>query len=400
MRLPFSGKITFNRNELAGSFGDIGTDLPLIIGMVLACGLNGATSLMMFGLMQIMTGLVYGIPMPVQPLKAMAVIMITQSLTGDVLYGAGLAIGIIMLFLTLTGLLDWLARVIPKCVVRGIQFGLGVSLTTLALNNYVQAEGLYGYGIAAICFALIISLQGNRKFPPALFVILIGIIYALFFKMDLTKVWGGLGVTLPQLHIPKLQDILTGLVVLALPQIPLSVSNSIIATKQTVRDLFPGNPIGTKKIGLTYSLMNLINPFFGGIPTCHGAGGLAGHYTFGARTGGSVIIYGLIYLLTGLFFGGVFEEVVKVFPFPILGVILLFEGLALMSFIKDITEVKSDLFVALLVAVIAVGLPQGYVIGLLVGTALVYLKIKSETRNPKFETNSNFQNSNISNKDV
>lgn len=374
MRLPLSGKIIFNRNELAGSFGDIGTDLPLIIGMVLACGLDGATSLVMFGLMQIMTGLIYGIPMPVQPLKAMAVIMISQSLTGDVLYGAGLAIGIIMLFLTITGLLEWLARVIPKCVVRGIQLGLGVSLTMLALKDYVQAEGYYGYGIAAICFALIISLKGNRRFPPALFVILLGVIYALFFKMDLTKVVDGFGLTLPQVHIPKWGDILTGFVVLALPQIPLSISNSIIATRQTVADLFPENPIGTKKIGFTYSLMNLVNPFFGGIPTCHGAGGLAGHYTFGARTGGSVIIYGSIYLLIGLFFGRGFEEVVKVFPFPILGVILLFEGLALMSFIKDIVGSKEEIFVALLVAMIAIGLPQGYVIGLIVGTLLYYIK--------------------------
>lgn len=373
MRLPLSGNIRFNRNEFAGSFGDIGTDLPLIVGMVLVCGLDGASALVMFGLMQIMTGLVYGIPMPVQPLKAMAVIMISQKLSGNLLYGAGLAIGVTMLFLTLTGLLGWLARIIPKCVVRGIQLGLGISLAMLALKDYVQADGAYGYVIAAISFILIIALRGSKKYPPALLVILLGIIYAILFRLDFLKIADSFGITLPALHLPSLSDIATGFLVLALPQLPLSIGNSVVATKQTVADLFPENQIPVRKIGITYSIMNLVNPFLSGIPTCHGAGGLAGHFAFGARTGGSVIIYGSIYLLIGLLFGRAFSEVVKVFPLPILGVILLFEGLALMSFIKDTAAEKSDLFIALLVAAIAVGLPQGYVIGLIVGTLIFYL---------------------------
>ncbi len=373
MRLPLSGRIEINRNEFAGSFGDIGTDLPLIVGMVFACGLDGASALVMFGLMQIMTGLVYGIPMPVQPLKAMAVIMISQKLSGNLLYGAGLAIGVTMLILTMTGLLSWLARVIPKCVVRGIQLGLGISLAMLALKNYVQADGMLGYAIAAASFILIIALRGNKKYPPALFVILLGIVYAILFRLDFLKIANSFGLTLPVPHLPSFSDIATGFLVLALPQLPLSISNSVVATKQTVADLFPGNEIPVKKIGITYSIMNLVNPFLSGIPTCHGAGGLAGHFAFGARTGGSVIIYGTIYLLIGLLFGRAFSEVVKVFPLPVLGVILLFEGLALMSFIRDQASKKSDLFIALLVAAIAVGLPQGYVVGLIVGTAVYYL---------------------------
>src|ERR1035437_5614824 len=94
-----ASRISFNRNELSGAFGDIGTDLPLIIGMVAACGLDPAGSFLMFGLMQMLTGVLYGIPMPVQPLKAMAVLMISQKLSGSLLYGAGLSIGITMALL-------------------------------------------------------------------------------------------------------------------------------------------------------------------------------------------------------------------------------------------------------------------------------------------------------------
>jgi len=140
-----------------------------------------------------------------------------------------------------------------------------------------------------------------------------------------------------------------------------------------VADFFPERQISIKKIGTTYSIMNLILPFFSGIPNCHGAGGLAGHYAFGARTGGSVIIYGAMYLILGLFFSQSFNEIINAFPLPILGVILLFESLSLMILIKDIASSKTELFICLLVALIAVGLPQGYVIGLLVGTPIWYL---------------------------
>src|SRR6266513_5165615 len=133
------GAIRFDRNELAGAFGDIGTDLPLIVGVILAANLDSASALILFGAMQILTALRYRMPMPVQPLKAVAALVIAQKLSGSLLYGGGLAIGLLMLALTLTGSINWLARVVPKAVVRGIQFGLGLQLTTLALRQYIQA---------------------------------------------------------------------------------------------------------------------------------------------------------------------------------------------------------------------------------------------------------------------
>ncbi|MDI6740603.1 MAG: putative sulfate/molybdate transporter [Candidatus Edwardsbacteria bacterium] len=366
-------RIRFDRNELSGAFGDIGTDLPLLIGMIAACGLDSASTLIMFGLMQVATGLWYGLPMPVQPLKAMAALMIANKLSGSALYGAGLAIGVLMLFLTLTGLLEWLVRIIPKAVIRGVQFGLGLALATIATKNYILSDSWPGYILASVSFIIVIVLLGNRRFPPALWVIALGVLYALVFRLNLVAIGQGAGFSLPRTNVVALNDITTGLLVLALPQIALSISNSVVATKQTLGDLFPESKVGVKKIGITYSLMNLINPWFSGVPTCHGAGGLAGHYSFGARTGGSVIIYGLMYLILGLFFAGSFHEVVRVFPLPVLGVILLFESLALMMFIKDIANERKDLFNALLVALMCMALPNGYVIGLVAGTGIHYL---------------------------
>jgi xanthine/uracil/vitamin C permease (AzgA family) len=367
------GWIRFDRNELAGAFGDIGTDLPLIVGMILAAGLDSASALIMFGVMQVFTGLRYGIPMPVQPLKAMAVLVIAQKLSGSVLFGGGLAIGVIMLVLTVTGVIEWLARVVPKTVVRGIQFGLGLQLALLAVKDYVQADGAAGYMLAGISFIITIVLMGNRRFPAALFVIALGVIYAFIFRIDFSAVWHGASLHLPLPRGLTRQDLLTGLVVLAVPQIPLSLGNSILATRQVAEDFFPERPLTVRTISFTYSIMNLINPWFGGIPTCHGSGGMAGHYTFGARTGGSVIIYGCLYLVLGLFFSGCFAQLIQVFPKPILGVMLAFEGLAMLLLVRDIAGSKADLLIAMLVGLIAVGLPYGYAIGLIVGTALVYL---------------------------
>ncbi|NUO82765.1 transporter [candidate division KSB1 bacterium] len=368
-----SAPLRFNRNELAGAFGDVGTDLPLIVGVALAAKLDGASVLIMFGVMQILTGLRYRMPMPVQPLKAMAAIVIAQKVNGSVLYGAGLAIGVVMLFFTLTGLIDKLARWVPKCVVRGIQFGLGLQLATLAVKDYVRADGLVGYGLALFAFALTIFLIGNKKYPAALFVIALGLLYTFIFKWNWATVTQQFGLGFPSFHAPHWNDIVSGFFLLALPQIPLSLGNSVLATRQIAEDLFPERKLTVRQISFTYSLMNLLNPFFGGVPTCHGSGGMAGHYAFGGRTGGSVIIYGAFYLLLGLFFGKGFDTITGVFPLPILGVVLLFEGLALMLLLRDLFASSSELPIAVLVGLLASSLPYGYLIGVIVGIILVYL---------------------------
>jgi MFS superfamily sulfate permease-like transporter len=370
---PSQGAIRFDRNELAGAFGDIGTDLPLIVGIILAAKLDSASALILFGVMQVLTALRYRMPMPVQPLKAMAALVIAQKIGGNVLFGAGLAIGVVMLFLTLTGLINWLARVVPKVVVRGIQFGLGLQLSSIALKDYMQADGARGYVLAATGFCLLIAFMGNRRFPAALFVIALGIIYACVFNLNAPAFYQGIGFRLPHANVPQWHDILQGLVLLALPQLPLSLGNSVLATRQIAEDLFPDRRLTVRTISFTYSIMNLINPFFGGIPTCHGSGGMAGHYAFGGRTGGSVILYGTLYLTLGLFFSGAFAQLVQVFPLPVLGVLLLFEGLAMMLLVRDQATSRVDLPIALIVGLIAFGLPYGYVVAMIVGTILAHI---------------------------
>ncbi|MCU0462744.1 MAG: putative sulfate/molybdate transporter [Bacteroidales bacterium] len=365
-------RIKLNRNELSGAFGDIGTDLPLIIGMLLATNLEMSNTLIVFGVLQIITSFVYGIPMPVQPLKAVALIVITQKVSASVIWGGGLAIGVIMLIITLTGLLTWLNKIIPKTVIRGIQLGLGIQLSLLAMRDYIPADKTIGYIFVLIAFIITIILIGNRKYPPAVFILLLGFVYVIFLK---NVPFSEISIAIPHVYFHNLtyKDIMTGLVVLAIPQIPLSLGNSIFATNQIVKDLFPDKKISVKKIGFTYSVMNILASLFGGIPVCHGSGGIAGHYTFGGRTGGSTLIYGLFYLILGLLFSNNSPELLQIFPTPLLGVILLLEGIALIILVKDIITDKKMFFIAIVVALCANGIPNGYFIGLIVGTILYYM---------------------------
>lgn len=370
-------KIKFNKQEFAGAFGDIGTDFPLIVAMILAANLHAPSVLIVYGLMQILTGLTYKIPMPVQPLKAMATLVIAQKIAGPVLLGAGLSIGVVMLFLSLTGLLDKLTKLVPKAVIRGLQLGLGISLCSLACKEYIAADKLWGYVLAFGAFLIVIFFIDNKKLPASILVIGLGFLYAFIVNVDFQALFQAVGVSFPRTTVPTVEDVSKGFVLLALPQIPLSLGNSIMATKQVTSDLFPERAdLTVKKIGITYSLMNLIVPFVGGVPVCHGAGGMIGHYTFGGRTGGSVIIYGLLYIGIGVFFGNSFEEVIKVFPLPILGVILLVEGISLMLLVKDTVQDKKGFVIAILVGALAFGLPYGFMVSMIVGTALYYLPVR------------------------
>jgi hypothetical protein len=179
-------------------------------------------------------------------------------------------------------------------------------------------------------------------------------------------------IALPGISIPTWGDMVTGFLVLALPQIPLSLGNSIYASSQMVQDYFPEKDIPPRKIAFTYSIMNILSPLIGGIPVCHGSGGMAGHYTFGARTGGSIVIYGLMFLSIGLLFGANGSSMLIIFPKSILGVILFFEGFALASLVKDMaTEIKC-LITTMIVGICTVFLPHGYLMGTILGMFIYY----------------------------
>jgi len=111
-------------------------------------------------------------------------------------------------------------------------------------------------------------------------------------------------------------------------------------------------------------VMNLVTPFFGGMPMCHGAGGLAGQYYFGARTGGANIIEGTIEILLGLFLAGSIVSLFMGFPIAIVGAMMFLVGLELMKFAKDVRMNFELIPLAVTVAgSLATNMAWGFILG-------------------------------------
>ena len=168
-----------------------------------------------------------------------------------------------------------------------------------------------------------------------------------------------------------MSDFVDGTIKAAIPQIPLTTLNSVIAVCALSRDLFPKNGAGTREVSISVGLMNLVGCWFGAMPMCHGAGGLAGQYRFGARTGGSVVFLGLIKILIGIFLGGAAFSILASYPVSVLGVLLIFSGIELALVTKDI-KTKTDYFVMIITAAAIIAL-SSTAIGFVIGLAFSYL---------------------------
>jgi hypothetical protein len=361
----------FNLRELAGSMGDFGTLFPLAIGYLALNGLNPAGLLVMMGLANIVTGIIYHLPMPIEPKKVLAVVAITQKWPPSLVYATGFGTGVIWLILGFTGLIQRVAAVTPRSVVRGIQVALGVMLAVEGFKM-VATRWLLG----AISIAIVIVLRNNRYAPATIVLMVLGI-GMVGFGGELIRVLD-LGFTLPPVTVFQPVEIWQGLLLAGFAQIALTATNAVIATSALISQYFPDKPVPEKKLALNMGIMNVVVCFFGGMPMCHGAGGLAGQYYFGARTGGTNIIEGLIEISLGLFLAGSIATLFALFPQAIIGAMLLLVGVQLTGFVSDIR--KNELIVmALTVGVsLATNMAIGFVIAIIAYHSLRKSKVMAK----------------------
>lgn len=365
--------IKFNRSEISGSLGDMGTFLPLVAGLVITSGMNLGHILFFSGAMNVASGLMFGIPMPVQPMKSIVAIAITEGLSENMIIAAGISAGLILLILALTGTIDLLRKYIPMAIVRGLQLAIGLKLLIKGISmvvdtgNWLAVDSIF---VGFLCFALLIMTTNKKKFPGALIVFSIGTVLLLISKpsilSSLTFGW-----ELPVFHIPNGSEFIAGFWRGTIPQIPLTILNSVIAVSILSADLFPERPLNPRKVTISVALMNLIACPLGGMPMCHGSGGLAAQYRFGARTGGSVVFLGLAKMTIAVLFGGSLLLLITEYPMSILGVLLIFSGLELAVVGRDQSE-KDKFFIVILTAglCLAINIAIGFVIGWVVALIL------------------------------
>ncbi len=375
--------LRFDRSEISGSLGDLGTFLPLAAGMAMRCGMNFGHILFFAGGMHFLSGLAFGIPMPVQPMKSIAAIAIAEGLEEKTILAAGIGAGIVLLFLAITGLIDYVNKVLPKSIVRGLQLAIGFKLLVKGISMITESGSWLATdsiltGLA--CFIFILLTLNLKKFPSAVVVFGFGLVLLLTSSPGIFSRLS-FGWELPYLRDLTVSNMLQGFWRGTLPQIPLTILNSVIAVTALSVDLFPHRPLAPRKVAVSVALMNLLACPFGGMPMCHGAGGLAAQYRFGARTGGSVVILGLAKMALAVLFGSSLLIIVSSFPLSILGVLLVYSGLELAVVCRDQTA-RNDFFIMILTAGVCVA--ANVAIGFLVGLAVALIIRKIGKSSPEY----------------
>jgi sulfate permease, SulP family len=369
-----SSRYQFNRMELAGSLGDLGTLLPIVVGMILINRLSPTTVFLAFGLFYLMTGFYYRLPIPVQPLKAVGAIAIAypNQITESVIGAGGILFGSLLLVLSITGMVDRLAKLFTQPVVRGIQLALGLIFLKKGIELIVTqkiflsgvdgklAEYPVNLVMGFVVFGLVLALLDNKKFPAALAALTFGIIAGLALGGFQGQSFS-VGPTRIELIAPSLGDFWTAFIMLILPQVPLTIGNACVGTADMCSSVFPNSPMLTRtkagRFALTMGLANLPAGLFGAVPMCHGTGGLAAHYRFGARTGGAPILIGSFFVVLALVLGQLGFAILALVPNSVLGVLLIFAGLELCPLVRSLQS-NEEYFVALLIAGIALAVPN------------------------------------------
>ena len=306
--------------EIGGAFGDLGTFLPHVLGAITVAGLAPVGVLLSFGAFYIGSGLFYRVPIAVQPMKAVSAVLLTGGLSAGEIAAAGLALGLILLVLAVTGAIGWFARIVPQSVVTGLQLGLGMTLALLSLELMAEVPWL---GVTTL--GLLLLLWRVPRCPAALVALGVAIVLARLTgdggawpTLDWTPGW-------PTLVLPAPGDLERALGSAVLPQLPLTLTNAVIVTAALAQDLYGERAARAtpRNLALSSGLANLLLAPFGALPMCHGAGGLAAHHRFGARTGMAPVIFGVLLLGLALLLADQAGRVLALIPLAAVGALLL-----------------------------------------------------------------------------
>jgi MFS superfamily sulfate permease-like transporter len=309
----------FDLREVSGVLGDLGTLLPLMLGTIAVVGLAPMPVVLGFAVSYIATAFWYRLPIPVQPMKAVAAVLLTAGMSPESLAASGVMIGAILLILGTTGLIDKIGRLVPQSVLAGLQLGLGVTLSLVAFELMTTAPVL-GLALVAMIAALL-----RTSLPAAVIALAAALLAGWAFDLEplpLAEVtWA-----MPTLvGLPSWEEMEQAFAVFVLPQLALTLTNAIILTALVAGDYFgeAARHVTPRRLSISSGVGNLLLAPFGALPMCHGAGGVAAHHRFGARSGGAPLILGVALLAVALMPGGIGLAVLAAIPAAGLGALLL-----------------------------------------------------------------------------
>lgn len=319
MAEPKGERFIFSLRELSGALGDLGTLLPLMLGTIAVVEL--APMPVGFAVFYIATATYYRLPIPVQPMKAVAAVLLTAHLSPAALAASGVMIGAALLVLGLTGWITRLARLVPQSVLAGLQLGLGLALSLVSLDLMTSAPA-----VAIVTIALLLGLLLVPRYPSALIALAAAIVLAQALGVPGVGFATATPSALPSVpSLPSLAEMQSAFSLFVLPQLSLTLTNAIVLTALIAGDYFGERAahVTPARLSITSGLANLLLTPFGALPMCHGAGGLAAHYRFGARSGTAPLVLGLALLAFALLPGGLGLAILAAIPAAALGALLL-----------------------------------------------------------------------------
>ena len=367
---------TFSRRELAGAVADVGVLVPIATALIVQNGLEATAVLLPAALLYLVAAFTYGLPIPVQPLKAFGAVAIAKGLGSDEIAAGALLMGVIFIVLGRTGLIDLASRAFPRAIIRGVQLTVGLLFLKIAWELVDAAPAAFEDSSAeptllVVTGALVLAAALALRRKPISLVLVGGALV-----LALARAGGDLALGPSDLALPSLDGATfwTAFTLLVIPQVPLTFANSCIATSDAARTYFgdKANRVRPGRLATTLGLANVFAGGLSGMPVCHGAGGLTAHHAFGARTAGAPLAMGASLLVLAVAFGAGLAALLAAFPLPVLAGMLAAAGLLHIGLLQDL-EGRRDWAIALLIGVL--GFLTNLAVALPIGLALWWLPI-------------------------
>ena len=132
-------------DEISGSLGDLGTLLPLLVALSAQRSIALAPALFFGGVANLITGFTWDVPMCVQPMKSIAAVALSEGWKEGRVTAAGIWMGILVLILGATSLIEVVNKIVPSNVVSGLQIGVGIRLASKGIQMVAVLGWFDGY---------------------------------------------------------------------------------------------------------------------------------------------------------------------------------------------------------------------------------------------------------------
>jgi MFS superfamily sulfate permease-like transporter len=329
--------------DVSGAVADLGVLVPLAAALVVVNGLDAGAVFLAAGLLVLASGLYFRVPFPVQPLKALTAVAVAEALSPGVIHAAGIEIGAFLLLLSIRGVAAGLARLFTKPVVRALQLGVGLLLLLTAYRLAWDPPDVFS-GAPASPWPLVLAAaafigvawSARRKWYGAALLLL---------GAGTVAVWAvarpalaAPSFHLPHVAFPKASDFGSAFLLLVVPQLPLTFGNAVVAVNDLAHEYFGSRArrVSPAAVCISCGVGNVVSAALGGMPMCHGAGGLTAHVRLGARTARMNVLLGSALIGLGLFFAPQVPVILGLLPVWVLAGFLAYAGLRHAMLVADL----------------------------------------------------------------